>query len=84
MKVQNSKPQVSDIEIFEVQVSKVHVWDIKLPKVHVSDIQFSDIHVLDIQVHVLVFQKTVIVQLLEDLITNVNETHQSSSRSQYH
>jgi len=67
--VKNSKLQVSNIETLKLQVLEVHIWDIKLPKVHVFDI-----HISDIQVHVLVLQKTAVVHVSEDLVTNVNET----------
>jgi hypothetical protein len=63
----------------EVQVSEVHISNIKLPKAHVSnlhvlDIQILDIHISNFQVHVSIFQETVVVHVWDDRVTNVIET----------
>jgi hypothetical protein len=64
LEVQDLKLQVLDIETLEVQVSNVHISDVKLLKVHV----------LNIQVHVTILKEIVVIYVLEDLVTNVNET----------
>jgi len=64
LEVQDLKLQVLDIETLEVQVSNIHISYVKLLKVHVSNIQ----------VHVTVFKEIVVIYVLEDPVTNVNET----------
>ncbi len=78
-KLQKLKFWSSKFETLEVQVSEVHISNIELPKVHVSDlhvldIQISDIHISNFQVHVSIFQETVVVHVSNDRTTNVNET----------
>jgi hypothetical protein len=59
----------------EVQVLEVHISNIELPKVnvldlHVLDIQISDIHISNFQVHISIFQETVVVHVLDDQAMN--------------
>jgi hypothetical protein len=67
LKVQALEPQVLDIEISEVQVLEVHVSDIQISKVCFLDIQVLELHVL-------VLQEANAIHVLDDQITNVNET----------
>ncbi len=67
MENQDSKPQILDIETLEVQV-----LEIRISNIQVSKVQVLDIHVLE--VHILVFKEANVVHVLEDRVTNMNET----------
>jgi hypothetical protein len=71
------EPQVSEVlevQDLELQVSNIETLEVQVSNVHISDVELLKVHVLNIKVHVPILKEMVAIYVLEDPVTNVNET----------